>query len=330
MCNKAPQEKFILWYLMLMKGSQRPAFTCYSCLHGSNKKLDRKLCSKHHLQYVSEANKERFCSFPNRLQTKLLSWKKGLVREDRMTTTVHMQVISTEEMKKSVGYKAVDDHIRSGMVVGLGTGSTAYYAVERLGQKLKSGQVVDIVAVPTSTKTENQAKSLGIPLVTLDTHPSLDVAIDGADEVDSQLNLVKGRGGALLREKMVEVEAKKLVIIVDESKLVKGLGITGAMPVEVTVFGWKRTMRRLLEVEAFQGCQVSAKLRQEQNSAYVTDNHNYIIDLFFQKPIPDVNLAAKQLIDIVGVVEHGLFLNMADICIVSGKDGIRVMDKSSR
>lgn len=238
-----------------------------------------------------------------------------------------MQVTSTDELKKAVGYKAVDDHIQSGMVVGLGTGSTAYYAVERLGQKIKNGQVVDIVAIPTSTKTEQQAKSWGIPLVTLDTHPALDVAIDGADEVDSQLNLVKGRGGALLREKMVEVEARKLVIIVDESKLVSGLGITGAMPVEVTPFCWKRTMRRLLDIEAFQGCQVSAKLRQENDQIYITDNHNYIVDLFFQKPIPDLMLAARQLIDIVGVVEHGLFLNMADICIVSGKDGIRVFEK---
>ncbi|EME27197.1 ribose 5-phosphate isomerase [Galdieria sulphuraria] len=245
-----------------------------------------------------------------------------------MATTIQMQVISTEELKKAVGYKAVDDHIRSGMVVGLGTGSTAYYAVERLGQKIKKGEIVDIVAIPTSTKTEHQAKTWDIPLVTLDTHPSLDVAIDGADEVDDQLNLVKGRGGALLREKMVEVEAKKLVIIVDESKLVKGLGITGAMPVEVTPFCWKRTMRRLLEVEAFQGCQVSAKIREDKDTVYLTDNHNYIIDLFFQKPIPDISLAARQLIEIVGVVEHGLFLNMADICIVSGMNGIRVVEKN--
>ncbi|GJQ08378.1 hypothetical protein GpartN1_g169.t1 [Galdieria partita] len=320
---------------MLMNSSGRIsgfAFYSYSYAKTNKQSATFSCCFKGHLHHLSLLPKT--CSksayfFPNHFQTRLHTLKKrSQVPQDRMVTRVQMQVISTEELKKAVGYKAVDDHVRSGMVVGLGTGSTAYYAVERLGQKIKSGEFVDIVAIPTSTKTENQAKTWGIPLVTLDTHPSLDIAIDGADEVDSQLNLVKGRGGALLREKMVEVEANKLVIIVDESKLVTGLGITGAMPVEVTPFCWKRTMRRLLQVEAFQDCQVSAKIRQEKDTVYVTDNHNYIVDLFFQKPIPDVSLAARQLIDIVGVVEHGLFLNMADICIVSGMNGIRVIEKN--
>uniref|UniRef100_A0A7S3A353 ribose-5-phosphate isomerase n=1 Tax=Rhodosorus marinus TaxID=101924 RepID=A0A7S3A353_9RHOD len=113
---------------------------------------------------------------------------------------------SVDELKKVVGYKSVDDYVTSGMVVGLGTGSTAYFAVERLGEKLKSGELKDIVAIPTSIRTKEQAEGLDIPLVTLDTHPVLDVAIDGADEYDDDLNLVKGRGGALLREKMVEVQ----------------------------------------------------------------------------------------------------------------------------
>uniref|UniRef100_A0A7S3A262 ribose-5-phosphate isomerase n=1 Tax=Rhodosorus marinus TaxID=101924 RepID=A0A7S3A262_9RHOD len=108
---------------------------------------------------------------------------------------------SVDELKKVVGYKSVDDYVTSGMVVGLGTGSTAYFAVERLGEKLKSGELKDIVAIPTSIRTKEQAEGLDIPLVTLDTHPVLDVAIDGADEYDDDLNLVKGRGGALLREK---------------------------------------------------------------------------------------------------------------------------------
>jgi ribose 5-phosphate isomerase A len=244
-----------------------------------------------------------------------------------MSRAVQTQVACTEDMKKAAGYRAVDDHIHSGMVVGLGTGSTAYYAVERLGQKIKNGELVDIVAIPTSTKTENQARSWNIPLGTLDTHPSPDVTIDGADEVDSHLNLIKGRGGALLREKMVAIEAEKFVIIVVESKLVQGLGVTGALPVEITPFCWKRTMRCLLDVEAFQGCQVSATLRQEQDQIYVTDNHNYIVDLFFKEPIPELVSAARQLIDIVGVVEHGLFLHMADVCLVSGKEGIRLIEK---
>lgn len=125
----------------------------------------------------------------------------------RFCTSTRMMA-SVDELKKTVGYKSVDDYVTSGMVVGLGTGSTAYFAVERLGQKLNSGELKDIVAIPTSLRTKEQAESLGIPLVTLDTHPVLDVAIDGADEYDDNLDLVKGRGGALLREKMVEVQVR--------------------------------------------------------------------------------------------------------------------------
>ena len=121
--------------------------------------------------------------------------------------------LSQDELKKQVGYKAVDDYVKSGMVVGLGTGSTAYFAVERVGELLKSGELKDIVCIPTSERTKEQALSLDIPLVTLDTHSKLDVAIDGADEVDPDLNLVKGGGGALLREKMVEVMADKFIVI---------------------------------------------------------------------------------------------------------------------
>jgi ribose 5-phosphate isomerase A len=118
-----------------------------------------------------------------------------------------------EELKKRVGYKAIDDYVSSGQIVGLGTGSTAKYAVERLGQKLRSGELKDILAIPTSVRTKEQAEGLGIPLVTLDTHSKLDVAIDGADEVDPDLNLTKGGGGALLREKMVEICADQFIVI---------------------------------------------------------------------------------------------------------------------
>jgi ribose 5-phosphate isomerase A len=121
--------------------------------------------------------------------------------------------LSQDELKKQAGYKAVDDYVRSGMVVGLGTGSTAYFAVERVGQLLKSGELKDILAIPTSIRTKEQALELDIPLVTLDTHSKLDVAIDGADGVDPDLNLVKGGGGALLREKMVEIMADKFIVI---------------------------------------------------------------------------------------------------------------------
>ena len=128
-------------------------------------------------------------------------------------------MLTQDELKKMVGYKAVDDYVKSGMKIGLGTGSTAAFAVERVGELLKSGALKDIVAIPTSVATQKQAEGLGIPLATLDSYSELDVAIDGADEVDPDLNLVKGGGGALLREKMVEVCAKKFIVIVDESKL---------------------------------------------------------------------------------------------------------------
>lgn len=128
--------------------------------------------------------------------------------------SISLKMVATQdELKKQVGYKAVDDYVTSGMVVGLGTGSTAYFAVERVGEKLKSGELKDIVAIPTSVRTKEQAESLNIPLVSLDSHSKLDVAIDGADEVDSDLNLVKGGGGALLREKMVEICADKFIVI---------------------------------------------------------------------------------------------------------------------
>ena len=153
--------------------------------------------------------------------------------------------LSQDELKKMVGYKAVDDYVTSGMVVGLGTGSTAYFAVERLGMLLKDGTLKDIVAIPTSVRTKEQAEELGIPLVTLDTHSKLDVAIDGADEVDPAFNLVKGGGGALLREKMVEVCAEKFICIVDESKLCDGLGPGFPLPVEITQFCWEHTMRKV-------------------------------------------------------------------------------------
>ena len=147
------------------------------------------------------------------------------------------------EAKKLAGYKAVDDHVRSGMVVGLGTGSTAYFAVERVGQKLKSGELKDIICIPTSERTREQAESLGIPLCTLNEKSELDVAIDGADAVDPSLALIKGGGGALLREKMVEVMAKKFVCIVDDSKLCKALGPSFALPVEIVPFCHEHTIR---------------------------------------------------------------------------------------
>jgi len=239
---------------------------------------------------------------------------------------------SQDELKKQVGYKAVDDYVKSGMVVGLGTGSTAAFAVERVGMLLKDGTLTDIVCVPTSVRTKEQAESLGIPLTTLGTPESrysdLDVAIDGADEVDPQLNLVKGGGGALLREKMVEVCAKKFIVIVDESKLCDGLGPGFPLPVEITPFCWEHTMQTIGKLPSLAGCKPKLRLGSSSNNAEdgtepaVTDNGNYIVDLFFETALADAPKAAEELKNTCGVVEHGLFCGMTTAVIIAGKDGI--------
>merc|ERR1712039_1000638 len=158
-----------------------------------------------------------------------------------------------DELKRQVGYKAVDDYVKSGTVIGLGTGSTAAFAVERVGEKLKSGELKDIIAIPTSIRTKEQAETLGIPLATLDTHSDLDVAIDGADAVDPALNLVKGGGGALFRGKIVELCARRFIVIVDDSKLCDGLGPSFPLPVEILPFCHNYTLRKLETLSAFRG-----------------------------------------------------------------------------
>ena len=234
-----------------------------------------------------------------------------------------------DELKKMVGYKAVDDYVKSGMVVGLGTGSTAYFAVERVGELLKSGALTDIVCIPTSARTKEQAESLGIPLTTLATHSALDVAIDGADAVDPALNLIKGGGGALLREKMVEVCAKTFVVIVDESKLCDALGPSFPLPVEITPFCHEHTLRKVAALPSLEGCEaklrmgaVSTGSKVDGDAIAVTDNGNYIVDLFFKEPIKNAVKAGEELKATVGVVDHGLFCGITSAVIIAGKDGI--------
>ncbi|MFS7961919.1 putative ribose-5-phosphate isomerase [Helianthus anomalus] len=237
-----------------------------------------------------------------------------------------IQPLTQDDLKKLAADKAVE-YVKSGMVLGLGTGSTAAFVVAKIGELYASGELKDIVGIPTSKRTQEQAASLGIPLSVLDDHPKLDLAIDGADEVDPDLNLVKGRGGALLREKMVEAASDKFVVVVDDSKLVSGLGGSGlAMPVEVVQFCWKYNLIRLQELFKQEGC--DAKLRLDDNGKpYVTDNMNYIVDLYFKTPIKDAWAAGKEISAFEGVVEHGLFLDMTTACIIAGKDGVSVKSK---
>ena len=241
--------------------------------------------------------------------------------------------VSQDELKKQVGYKAVDDYVKSGMVVGLGTGSTAYFAVERVGQKLKSGELKDILAIPTSVRTKEQAEELGIPLVTLDTHSRLDVAIDGADEVDPNLNLTKGGGGALFREKIVEVCADKFIVIVDESKMVDGLGPGFPIPVEIVPFCHEHTMRVIADLPSCKGkCTPILRMGSASNNKNdgdeiaISDNGNYLVDLKFDEPIKDPVAMGKELKNVVGVVEHGLFCDMTTAVIIAGSEGISIKE----
>jgi len=240
------------------------------------------------------------------------------------------------ELKKVAGYKAIDDHVESGMKVGLGTGSTAAFAVERLAQKIASGELTDIVAVPTSEATKALAEAGGIPLTTLDELDApLAVTIDGADTVDSQLNLVKGGGGALLREKLVETRSDKFVVIVDESKISPaGIGVHFPIPVEIIPFCYQSTIRVVERLSSLQAAGVTATLRlgnvsnnkKDGDEIAITDNGNYIVDLSLAQPLADPAATAAELIDTVGVVEHGLFCGMAHSVIVASSEGIQVMD----
>ena len=215
-----------------------------------------------------------------------------------------------DELKRRAAEEAVG-RIESGMVVGLGAGSTAAFAVEAIGRRLGSRDLHDLVAVPTSTQTAELARSVGIPLTTLNDHPRLDLTIDGADEVDPSGNLIKGGGGALLWEKIVAVASERYVIAVDESKLVDVLGESFAVPVEVMPFGWRT------HLEAIAACGAEPALRVgEGDEPFVTDGGHYIIDCRFPGGIPDPVGVDRVLRDRPGVVETGLFLGMAPEIIV--------------
>lgn len=219
-----------------------------------------------------------------------------------------------EQLKKRAG-EAAAKSIQSGQRIGLGTGSTVQYFLEALGNRLANGELSQIVGVPTSTKTEKLAHSLNIPLTTLETEPSLDICVDGADEVDPQLNLIKGLGGALLREKIVAMASERFIVIVDKGKLVERLGDRCPVPVEVLPFGWKVTAE---EIKALGG---TPALRVDNGSPYITDQNNHILDCHFG-PIEDAERVAQQLDSIPGVLGHGLFLNIAQEAIVGTPGGV--------
>ncbi len=202
--------------------------------------------------------------------------------------------------------------VESGMVVGLGTGSTAYWAIEKIGERVKSGKL-KIRAIATSNRSEEQALSLGIPIITFADIDQIDITIDGADEADHALNLIKGGGGALLREKIVASNSRKMIVIADERKLVRHLG-KFPLPVETNIFGWEKTFQRLESL----GC--IPTLRMEGERPYITDNNNYIIDCSFGE-ISDPPALHDRINAIVGVVENGLFIGLASKLIAGCDDG---------
>jgi ribose 5-phosphate isomerase A len=228
--------------------------------------------------------------------------------------------LEREELKKLAGEEAVK-YIKDGMIVGLGTGSTVEYTLRKLGKKVKEG--LNIQGIPTSIHTKRIANEENIPLTTLEENPEIDLTIDGADEVDSYLNLIKGGGGALTREKVIAFNSKKVIIVIDDSKVVKALGIDFPLPVEVIKFGWTSTKKTL---EKF-GCEV--KLREIMNNEpFITDNGNYILDCEFER-IEDPEQLDTDLNLIPGVVETGLFIGLVDEVIVGSKQGVMTLDKET-
>ncbi len=233
--------------------------------------------------------------------------------------------MSMDELKKAAAAEALT-LVESGMRLGLGTGSTAKIFVDLLAERMKR-EGLKLIAVPTSEATRLQAESLGIPLTTLDETPELDLAIDGADELDAQLNLIKGGGAAHLREKIVELAAKRFVVIADETKEVAVLG-KFPLPLEVVPFGLAATRQRLTRVIEKSGCAGELRLRMKAEGTPVkTDGGNLILDAHLGT-IADPARLADALDHVTGLVEHGLFIGMAERAILATRQGVRVITRT--
>jgi len=225
----------------------------------------------------------------------------------------------TDLLKRAAASRAVE-FITSGMVVGLGTGSTMRPLLDALAGRLREGTVRNVIAVPTSESTAQRCRTLGIPLATLDEYPEPALAVDGADEVDPRLNAIKGLGGAMLREKVVALAAKRFVLVVDESKLVRRLGTRAPVPVEVVSFGWSAL------IPFFEKLGAEPALRcGPGGEPYVTDNGNYVVDCRFARGLADPAAVSRALARRTGVVEDGLFLRIAQLAVVAGRRGVRLL-----
>ncbi|WP_165219204.1 ribose-5-phosphate isomerase RpiA [Affinirhizobium pseudoryzae] len=228
--------------------------------------------------------------------------------------------MDAREMKIKAAEAALA-HVEDGMRLGIGTGSTAEEFVRLLAEKVADGLKVE--GVPTSERTARLCLELGVPLKSLDELPELDLAIDGADEVDSGLRLIKGGGGALLREKIVASASARMIVIADESKVVETLG-KFPLPIEINPFGMATTRIAIEKLAARLGLSGELKLRKSGDGVFTTDGGHQIYDAFFGR-IPDAEALASQLNSIPGVVEHGLFINMASFAIIAGPAGARTL-----
>ena len=222
-----------------------------------------------------------------------------------------------EEAKRRAADYAVG-RVRDRQIVGLGTGSTAAFALEGLARRVREG--LSIKGVPTSLATERIARELSIPLVELNEVDVIDITLDGADEIDGDFNMIKGGGGALTREKLVALASVKRVILVDESKLVSKLGESHSLPVEVLPFAWRSSARLLNEL----GCTTSLRMLGE--APFVTDNGNYIVDCDFG-PIENAGLLEKSIKLLPGVIESGLFIGIADTVVIGFDDRVETRER---
>jgi ribose 5-phosphate isomerase A len=231
--------------------------------------------------------------------------------------------MDVEAQKRAAAARALD-FVRPGMRLGLGTGTTARHLVDLLGEHVAAGLAV--VAVPTSEATRAQAQHLGIALTTLDQTPELDLTIDGADEIAPDLTLIKGGGGALLREKIVATASARMIVIADESKYVAVLG-RFPLPIEIVPFGAAATHRAVDAAIAAAGCSGPAILRKGKGEqVFVTDSGHWILDAHLQR-IPDPQRLAAGLCTVPGVMEHGLFINLAQTVILAGPNGVRLIER---
>jgi ribose 5-phosphate isomerase A len=228
-----------------------------------------------------------------------------------------------DELKRQAAGRALE-HVRDGMKLGLGTGSTAKHFVELLGEKVRAG--LNVIGVPTSEATRADAVRCGIALTTLDEIDHLDLTVDGADEIDSQLNLIKGGGGALLREKIVAAASDRMIVIADETKWVEALG-RFPLPIEVIPFGLSATQRAMREAFAESGVSGQMVVRKGKDGhVFVTDGGHWIVDAHLGR-ITDAPRLAGLLSAIPGVVEHGLFIGLASMAVLAGSQGIRVVER---